>query len=372
MQDVSIIIVEDEVIVAKDIQQTLMRLGYKVPATAISRNGALEKIAEYNPNLVFMDINLKGEIDGVRIALEIKEKFDIPVIFLTSYVDKETIDRAKIAEPYGYIVKPFNETDLRTAVEIALYKFSRDHENKVNKEIYRQSLHNIDEPVIITDSDGVVNFVNDSAQSLLLPTIPHESRFFFHEAFRFDSELGQHFSFKDLVDSFEHLDNPIDGKRTWILDHESKYHVVGSRISEESGSNSGFVLVCRKLKTRQATQHEINDSIKTVENLFISNSFFVKKGSMLVRVSLDNIMWVQAMDNYVVIKTDMDQFIIHSTMKDIEIKLPTDKFIRVHRSYIIAIEKISVMDENSILISEKTIPIGKSFKENLMNKLKFL
>jgi len=78
------------------------------------------------------------------------------------------------------------------------------------------------------------------------------------------------------------------------------------------------------------------------------------------------------MDNYVIIQTSTDQFVIHSTMKDIELKLPSNKFLRVHRSYIIPLDKIGVLDENTVLIGDKTIPIGKSYKEVFMSRLNFL
>lgn len=93
---------------------------------------------------------------------------------------------------------------------------------------------------------------------------------------------------------------------------------------------------------------------------------------MLVKVFLDNIQWIQAMDNYVIIQTNTDQFVIHSTMRDIEMKLPSAKFMRVHRSYIISLEKVSVLDENTIVINDKTIPIGKSYKDAFMERLNFL
>ncbi|MEY4075158.1 MAG: hypothetical protein RJA29_2515, partial [Pseudomonadota bacterium] len=88
--------------------------GTKVVATASSAASAYEKLEQIEPDLVFLDIKLKGEEDGIHIAGHIKEKYNIPVIFLTSYVDQETLDRAKVTEPYGYIVKPFNESDLKT------------------------------------------------------------------------------------------------------------------------------------------------------------------------------------------------------------------------------------------------------------------
>lgn len=88
--------------------------------------------SRYFPDLVFLDIKLKGEEDGIHIAEHIKEKYNIPVIFLTSYVDQDTLDRAKVTEPYGYIVKPFNDSDLKTTVEMALFKYSRDREVQVS------------------------------------------------------------------------------------------------------------------------------------------------------------------------------------------------------------------------------------------------
>ena len=90
------------------------------------------------------------------------------------------------------------------------------------------------------------------------------------------------------------------------------------------------------------------------------------------KIYLENILWIQAMDNYVVIQTKDDQFVVHSTMRYIEMKLPPKKFLRVHRSYIIPIEKINVLDENTVMIGDKTIPIGKSYKDAFMDRLNFL
>ena len=126
MNKTRILVVEDESIVAKDIQKSLEKLGYEVPATASSAASAYEKLEEIQPDLVFLDIKLKGDEDGIHIAEHIKDKYNIPVIFLTSYVDQATLDRAKVTEPYVYLVKPFNESDLKTRVEMALLKFPKE------------------------------------------------------------------------------------------------------------------------------------------------------------------------------------------------------------------------------------------------------
>jgi len=145
-----------------------------------------------------------------------------------------------------------------------------------------------------------------------------------------------------------------------------------SPVHDEKNQYLGAALVLGDKQTSSIELQEQPAQMAFLDNQVIQNSFFVKKGSMLVKVYLDNIQWIQAMDNYVIIQTNVDQFVIHSTMKDIENKLPSHRFLRVHRSYIIPIEKINVLDENTVLIGDKTIPIGKSYKEVFMARLNFL
>ncbi|WP_370575902.1 response regulator [Methanomethylovorans sp.] len=122
MTDAKILVVEDENIVALEIKKRLQKLGYIVPGVASTGEDAISKVEGILPDLVLMDIMLKGEIDGIHAAGEIRKRFNIPVIYLTAYSDEETLQRAKLTEPYGYILKPFEEDDLRTTIEIALYR----------------------------------------------------------------------------------------------------------------------------------------------------------------------------------------------------------------------------------------------------------
>jgi CheY-like chemotaxis protein len=122
MTDSKILVVEDENIVALEIKKRLQKLGYIVPGVASTGEDAIIKVEGILPDLVLMDIMLKGEIDGIQAAGEIRSRFNIPVIYLTAYSDEETLERAKLTEPYGYILKPFEEDDLRTTIEIALYR----------------------------------------------------------------------------------------------------------------------------------------------------------------------------------------------------------------------------------------------------------
>ena len=122
MNPIKILVVEDEVIVAEDIGFRLKKLGYIVTATVASGEEAIEKIAENRPDLVLMDIVLKGDMDGVTAAEKIRNRVDIPTVFLTAYADDQTLQRAKLTNPFGYIIKPFQQNDLRVAIEIALHR----------------------------------------------------------------------------------------------------------------------------------------------------------------------------------------------------------------------------------------------------------
>jgi CheY-like chemotaxis protein len=130
MEKPVIFIVEDEAIVANDIKETLKSLGYDVAGIAKSGEIALEKVKEFNPDLVLMDIHLATQMDGVETAGKIHVLYDIPVIYLTAYADKALLDRAKVTEPYGYVIKPYDERELHSVIEMTLYKHQIEREIK--------------------------------------------------------------------------------------------------------------------------------------------------------------------------------------------------------------------------------------------------
>lgn len=129
-----LLIVEDERVVALDIKSILKRLGYQVMDTVSSGEDALKKVEKNRPDLVLMDVKLDGEIDGVKAAQKIRSLYEVPVIFLTAYADPKTINRAKETFPYGYIVKPFEEKEIMSTIEIALSKHSIEKEIKEETE----------------------------------------------------------------------------------------------------------------------------------------------------------------------------------------------------------------------------------------------
>ncbi len=128
MAEGRILIVEDEHIVAMGIKKMLKSLGYTVTGVASSGEDAISKTESTFPDVVLMDIMLKGDMDGVEAAREIRERLDVPIVYLTAYSDNNILERAKITEPFGYIIKPFDEKDLYSSIEIALHRQRKEKE----------------------------------------------------------------------------------------------------------------------------------------------------------------------------------------------------------------------------------------------------
>jgi PAS domain S-box-containing protein len=166
MANAQILVVEDESIIAKGIQNELTSLGYAVPALAVSGEEALVKAAETSPDLVLMDIVLKGNMDGVEASQHLRNRFNIPVVFLSAYDDEETLRRAKVTEPFGYLLKPYEERELHTTIEMALYKHRLEMRLKETERWLAATLRSIGNGVIVTDAFGTVRMVNPVAEGL--------------------------------------------------------------------------------------------------------------------------------------------------------------------------------------------------------------
>ena len=139
MEKAQVLIVEDDGIIAMDLESRMKQLGYGVTGVAGYGEQAIEKVKENTPDVVLMDIILKGEIDGIEAAEEIRTQYDIPVIFITGYADKERLKRAKLAYPFGFIIKPFSDKDLEITIEMALYVAKVDAERRKAEEALRKS-----------------------------------------------------------------------------------------------------------------------------------------------------------------------------------------------------------------------------------------
>jgi PAS domain S-box-containing protein len=166
MDTIEILVVEDEGVVALDIQARLTKLGYAVPAVADTGEEAVWKAAEMRPDLVLMDIRLKGEMDGVEAAKRIRADLDIPVVYLTAYADETTVQRAIVSEPFGYLRKPIVERELQTTIDIALHKHSMEQKLRESERWLSTTLSSIGDAVIATDTQGRVQFINPAAEAL--------------------------------------------------------------------------------------------------------------------------------------------------------------------------------------------------------------
>lgn len=166
MTTANIFVVEDESIVAKDIQNSLRNLGYGVIGTAASGEEALAQLAQVRPDLVLMDVMLKGALDGIETAEQIQAHYSIPVVYLTAFTDDDTLKRAKTSQAFGYLLKPFEDRELRTTIEIALYKHNLERQLRESREWLRTTLRCISEAVIATNAAGAVQFINPVAANL--------------------------------------------------------------------------------------------------------------------------------------------------------------------------------------------------------------
>jgi len=161
-----LLIVEDERIVAKDIQSTLQNLGYEILAMVSSGEEAVSRAAEMRPDLVLMDIMLKGQMDGIQAAQVIQDRFSIPVIYLTAYADSSTLQRAKITTPFGYILKPFEERELHTTIEMALYRHQMDRKFRESEDRFRTLTETATDGIIVIDEESSMLYVNPAVEKI--------------------------------------------------------------------------------------------------------------------------------------------------------------------------------------------------------------
>ena len=162
-----VFVVEDEVLVARDIKSRLEKLGYQVIGTAARGDDAVSRVLSERPDLILMDINLKGDMDGIEAADRIRAEADLPIIFCTAYSNDETLARAKVTVPYGYVLKPFDNRELEITIEIALHKHQMEVALKAAGVRLEATLQNLDDGVLTVDQAGVILLANPMAVQLL-------------------------------------------------------------------------------------------------------------------------------------------------------------------------------------------------------------
>lgn len=163
----TILVVEDEGIIAMHLQRMLTGFGFRVPRTVESGEAAIESVAELQPDLVMMDIQLQGDIDGIETARRIHNRWDTPIIYLTAYGEDARLAQARHTEPYGYLMKPVQERELRATIEMALYKHRLDKQLRASEAGYRELYHNTPAMFHTTDIEGRIIQVSDYWLSVL-------------------------------------------------------------------------------------------------------------------------------------------------------------------------------------------------------------
>jgi two-component system cell cycle sensor histidine kinase/response regulator CckA len=161
-----IMVVEDSYLVAKDLQESLHEMGYSVTDIVESGKDAIDRALQNKPDLILMDIRLKGNMDGIEAAAIIHDTCNIPIIYVTAYADEYTLMRAKRTEPSGYIIKPFKKKELHSTIEMALYKQKMESFLKDREELLATTLKSISDAVITTDLKGFITFLNPFAENL--------------------------------------------------------------------------------------------------------------------------------------------------------------------------------------------------------------
>ncbi len=165
MAKAKILVVEDEAIIARDLQKRLENQGYVVTAAVATGEDAIQRAETDFPDLVLMDIVLLGEVDGIEAAARIRSLFDIPVVYVTAYADEKILQRAKITEPFGYILKPFDDRELRSVIEMAIYKSSIEKQLRKNNEFLNNVIESLSHPFYVIDADDYTVAMANSASN---------------------------------------------------------------------------------------------------------------------------------------------------------------------------------------------------------------
>lgn len=268
MTKAEILIVEDEGIVAKDIMSRLTALGFVAERWFTTGERAIAAVAESPPDLVLMDIQLHGTMDGVEAAEKIQNEHDVPVVYLTAHADPATLDRAGLTEPFGYVLKPFEERELRAAVELALAKHRADRALRQREQWLTTTLRSVGEAVVATDIDGRITLFNPGAVSLTCWKTSEASGQRVEKVLNLQSNgralAGEHPIRQALASG---ADVEL-GEEIGLQTKDARLLPVGGIIApirDERGNVSGSVCVLRDLSRQRAQEKRMQQLLSSVE-----------------------------------------------------------------------------------------------------------
>lgn len=253
MAKTKILVVEDEIIIARAIQDALKSRGYDVPATVSSGAEAIQKAAEIQPDLILMDIVLKGSMDGIEAAEQIHSRFDIPVVYLTAYTDSETVQRAKITEPFAYVTKPFEERELCTNIEMALYKHKMDKALRKSESEKQLILRTLSEQITYLDKNLRIVWANRAAGDAAGGPPEQMAGHYCYEVWHGRQEPCVDCSVVKSIETGE----PAEGERT-LLDGRIWY-IRANPVRDEKGEVTGVVEIALDITQRKRAEEELEN-----------------------------------------------------------------------------------------------------------------
>jgi PAS domain S-box-containing protein len=271
MEGARIVIVEDESIVARDLQHTLQRLGYRVAAIASSGEEAIRVVTKLRPDLVLMDIVLKGAIDGVEAGEQIRRQMDIPLVFLTAYSDDATMQRAKVTEPFGYVLKPFEERELHSNIQMALYRHEIERRLRESEERYRSLFDRVLVGLYRTLPDGQILDVNPALVQML--RYPDRATLLATNVEDGYIDPKDHHRWLDLIERHQHIVGfevcwrCYDGRPIWVSDSARAIRDGQGSIVYYEGSVEDITARKRVEQEREALIGELQQALVQVKTL---------------------------------------------------------------------------------------------------------
>ncbi len=268
-QATSILLVEDEPVIALDVRRRLQQLGYSPPLTATTGEEAIDLAELHQPDLVLMDIILSGDMDGIDAASRIRNSLFVPIIYLTAHADPDTLQRAKITEPFGYIMKPFEDRELHTCIEMALYKHEMERDLRHKERWFATTLRSIGDAVVSLNDNGEITLINEAAEKLFELSDAEVTGLKFAEAFRVrDDKSGLYISTRAALGKNDLYTHPSPAT---VERPSGKYTPVDISITETADrfdQIAGSVIVLRDATDRKRSEEVLRTSLVELRRTF--------------------------------------------------------------------------------------------------------
>ncbi len=259
MNKTRILIVEDETIIAFDLKNKLNKIGYGIVGIATKGVEAIELALQLKPQIILMDIQLQGSMDGIQSSEAIQSHYDVPIVYLTAHSDPATLARAKLSGPLGYILKPYDDRELVTQIELALYRHQTDKKLHDQREWLRVTLSSMGEGVLAADKEGVVTFINPVAETLTGWTRSAAIGESLSKIFHIINERTRQSlanPMEDLLNSGK-ISNPDN---RWLLVNKAGTEIPiwssGAHIHDKHDHAQGIVLVFRDISLQRQVEEE--------------------------------------------------------------------------------------------------------------------